>query len=211
MKQEQPQTPQPQPPPSASAGVPAFLSKLWALVGEAPSNQLITWSQVRRALAAAVGRLAPARVRGAVGCAAPPPPFPRQFHRRRRAEPPAPDGNPWPAGGGSAGWWAFHGARGGEAGGEPPASARVERRAENLRTAAWLGRASPAPTRGSAACPLPARPAVRLLWAVAALPARAGLPGRCRFPSPPAAGTWGVRALGPRPGLPMGGLCAGPG
>ncbi|NXT21995.1 HSF2 protein, partial [Syrrhaptes paradoxus] len=30
---------------SASAGVPAFLSKLWALVGEAPSNQLITWSQ----------------------------------------------------------------------------------------------------------------------------------------------------------------------
>ncbi|XP_065488118.1 heat shock factor protein 2 isoform X2 [Caloenas nicobarica] len=45
MKQEQPQTPQPQPPPSASAGVPAFLSKLWALVGEAPSNQLITWSQ----------------------------------------------------------------------------------------------------------------------------------------------------------------------
>ncbi|KAM7171898.1 heat shock factor protein 2 isoform 2-T2 [Macrochelys suwanniensis] len=29
----------------ASAGVPAFLSKLWALLGEAPSNQLITWSQ----------------------------------------------------------------------------------------------------------------------------------------------------------------------
>ncbi|XP_029856639.1 heat shock factor protein 2 [Aquila chrysaetos chrysaetos] len=56
MKQQQPQQqpqppaqqqqpPQPQPPPSASAGVPAFLSKLWALVGEAPSNQLITWSQ----------------------------------------------------------------------------------------------------------------------------------------------------------------------
>ncbi|XP_074902954.1 heat shock factor protein 2 isoform X2 [Buteo buteo] len=41
----QQQPPQPQPPPSASAGVPAFLSKLWALVGEAPSNQLITWSQ----------------------------------------------------------------------------------------------------------------------------------------------------------------------
>lgn len=30
----------------ASAAVPAFLSKLWALVGDAPSNQLITWSQV---------------------------------------------------------------------------------------------------------------------------------------------------------------------
>ncbi|XP_040453063.1 heat shock factor protein 2 isoform X2 [Falco naumanni] len=45
MKQQQPQPPQPQPPPSAGAGVPAFLSKLWALVGEAPSNQLITWSQ----------------------------------------------------------------------------------------------------------------------------------------------------------------------
>ncbi|CAM4533708.1 unnamed protein product [Lepidochelys olivacea] len=30
---------------AASAGVPAFLSKLWALLGEAPSNQLITWSQ----------------------------------------------------------------------------------------------------------------------------------------------------------------------
>ncbi|NXA35510.1 HSF2 protein, partial [Eudromia elegans] len=30
---------------AAGAGVPAFLSKLWALVGEAPSNQLITWSQ----------------------------------------------------------------------------------------------------------------------------------------------------------------------
>uniref|UniRef100_A0A8C3XI31 Heat shock transcription factor 2 n=1 Tax=Chelydra serpentina TaxID=8475 RepID=A0A8C3XI31_CHESE len=30
----------------ASAGVPAFLSKLWALLGEAPSSQLITWSQV---------------------------------------------------------------------------------------------------------------------------------------------------------------------
>ncbi|KAJ6655253.1 hypothetical protein lerEdw1_005597 [Lerista edwardsae] len=29
----------------ASAAVPAFLSKLWALVGDAPSNQLITWSQ----------------------------------------------------------------------------------------------------------------------------------------------------------------------
>uniref|UniRef100_A0A8D0C845 Heat shock transcription factor 2 n=1 Tax=Salvator merianae TaxID=96440 RepID=A0A8D0C845_SALMN len=29
----------------ASATVPAFLSKLWALVGDAPSNQLITWSQ----------------------------------------------------------------------------------------------------------------------------------------------------------------------
>ncbi|KAM6127111.1 LOW QUALITY PROTEIN: heat shock factor protein 2 [Pterocles gutturalis] len=43
MKQQQAQPPQP--PPSASAGVPAFLSKLWALVGEAPSNQLITWSQ----------------------------------------------------------------------------------------------------------------------------------------------------------------------
>ncbi|XP_042652022.1 heat shock factor protein 2 isoform X2 [Tyto alba] len=49
MKQQpqppQPQPPQPRPPPSASAGVPAFLSKLWALVGEASSNQLITWSQ----------------------------------------------------------------------------------------------------------------------------------------------------------------------
>ncbi|XP_062428584.1 heat shock factor protein 2 isoform X2 [Rhea pennata] len=42
-QQQQPQ--QPQQPPSAGAGVPAFLSKLWALVGEAPSNQLITWSQ----------------------------------------------------------------------------------------------------------------------------------------------------------------------
>ncbi|NWW35946.1 HSF2 protein, partial [Panurus biarmicus] len=29
----------------ASPGVPAFLSKLWALLGETPSNQLITWSQ----------------------------------------------------------------------------------------------------------------------------------------------------------------------
>lgn len=50
MKQEPQQQQQPpahQPPP-AGAGVPAFLSKLWALVGEAPSNQLITWSQVRR-------------------------------------------------------------------------------------------------------------------------------------------------------------------
>ncbi|XP_054678826.1 heat shock factor protein 2 isoform X2 [Grus americana] len=45
MKQQHAQPPQPQPLPSASAGVPAFLSKLWALVGEAPSNQLITWSQ----------------------------------------------------------------------------------------------------------------------------------------------------------------------
>uniref|UniRef100_A0A8V0YGA5 Heat shock transcription factor 2 n=2 Tax=Gallus gallus TaxID=9031 RepID=A0A8V0YGA5_CHICK len=45
MKQE-PQQQQPaQQPPPAGAGVPAFLSKLWALVGEAPSNQLITWSQ----------------------------------------------------------------------------------------------------------------------------------------------------------------------
>ncbi|XP_074752320.1 heat shock factor protein 2 isoform X3 [Athene noctua] len=48
-QQQQPRHQQPpppsQPPPSASAGVPAFLSKLWALVGEAPSNQLITWSQ----------------------------------------------------------------------------------------------------------------------------------------------------------------------
>ncbi|CAM5101111.1 unnamed protein product [Eretmochelys imbricata] len=39
MKQQQ------QPAAAASAGVPAFLSKLWALLGEAPSNQLITWSQ----------------------------------------------------------------------------------------------------------------------------------------------------------------------
>ncbi|CAM5100858.1 unnamed protein product [Eretmochelys imbricata] len=38
MKQQQPAA-------AASAGVPAFLSKLWALLGEAPSNQLITWSQ----------------------------------------------------------------------------------------------------------------------------------------------------------------------
>lgn len=46
MKQEpQQQQPSAQQPPSAGAGVPAFLSKLWALVGEAPSNQLITWSQ----------------------------------------------------------------------------------------------------------------------------------------------------------------------
>ncbi|NXN98874.1 HSF2 protein, partial [Rhinopomastus cyanomelas] len=29
----------------AGAGVPAFLSKLWALVSEGPNNQLITWSQ----------------------------------------------------------------------------------------------------------------------------------------------------------------------
>ncbi|XP_051470057.1 heat shock factor protein 2 isoform X2 [Apus apus] len=43
MKQQQAQPPQPQP--SAGAGVPAFLSKLWALVGEDPSSQLITWSQ----------------------------------------------------------------------------------------------------------------------------------------------------------------------
>ncbi|XP_050172671.1 heat shock factor protein 2 isoform X2 [Myiozetetes cayanensis] len=39
-----PQPPQ-QPPPFAGPGVPAFLSKLWALLGETPSNQLITWSQ----------------------------------------------------------------------------------------------------------------------------------------------------------------------
>ncbi|XP_032999600.1 heat shock factor protein 2 isoform X2 [Lacerta agilis] len=43
MKQQQPVTS------AANAGaataVPAFLSKLWALVGDAPSNQLITWSQ----------------------------------------------------------------------------------------------------------------------------------------------------------------------
>ncbi|KAM9016800.1 heat shock factor protein 2 isoform 2-T2 [Ara ararauna] len=50
MKQQQQQPPQAQPPQAqplfaAGAGVPAFLSKLWALVGEAPSNQLITWSQ----------------------------------------------------------------------------------------------------------------------------------------------------------------------
>ncbi|XP_006273346.2 heat shock factor protein 2 isoform X1 [Alligator mississippiensis] len=44
MKQ-QPSAPPPPPSPAASTGVPAFLSKLWALVGEAPSNQLITWSQ----------------------------------------------------------------------------------------------------------------------------------------------------------------------
>ncbi|XP_013927979.1 PREDICTED: heat shock factor protein 2 [Thamnophis sirtalis] len=30
---------------AAATAVPAFLSKLWALVGDAPSNQLITWSQ----------------------------------------------------------------------------------------------------------------------------------------------------------------------
>ncbi|XP_058691983.1 heat shock factor protein 2 isoform X2 [Poecile atricapillus] len=57
MKQEQQQQPPPPPsppppqlpqqpsPPFASPGVPAFLSKLWALLGETPSNQLITWSQ----------------------------------------------------------------------------------------------------------------------------------------------------------------------
>lgn len=33
-------------PSGAGTAVPAFLSKLWALVGDAPSNQLITWSQV---------------------------------------------------------------------------------------------------------------------------------------------------------------------
>ncbi|XP_060094716.1 heat shock factor protein 2 isoform X1 [Heteronotia binoei] len=32
-------------PSGTSTAVPAFLSKLWALVGDAPSNQLITWSQ----------------------------------------------------------------------------------------------------------------------------------------------------------------------
>ncbi|XP_053794026.1 heat shock factor protein 2 isoform X1 [Vidua chalybeata] len=32
-------------PPFSSAGVPAFLIKLWALLGETPSNQLIAWSQ----------------------------------------------------------------------------------------------------------------------------------------------------------------------
>lgn len=53
MKQQQQQPPPPQPPqqsspPFASPGVPAFLSKLWALLGETPSNQLITWSQVGR-------------------------------------------------------------------------------------------------------------------------------------------------------------------
>ncbi|KAM4903362.1 heat shock factor protein 2 isoform 3-T3 [Sylvia borin] len=49
-QQQQPPPPPPQPPqqpspPFASPGVPAFLSKLWALLGETPSNQLITWSQ----------------------------------------------------------------------------------------------------------------------------------------------------------------------
>ncbi|XP_041325920.1 heat shock factor protein 2 isoform X4 [Pyrgilauda ruficollis] len=53
-QQQQPQQPPPPPPPQppqqpsppfASPGVPAFLSKLWALLGETPSNQLITWSQ----------------------------------------------------------------------------------------------------------------------------------------------------------------------
>uniref|UniRef100_A0A8B9FF80 HSF-type DNA-binding domain-containing protein n=1 Tax=Amazona collaria TaxID=241587 RepID=A0A8B9FF80_9PSIT len=47
-QQQQPPQPQPlqaQPLLAAGSGVPAFLSKLWALVGEAPSNQLITWSQ----------------------------------------------------------------------------------------------------------------------------------------------------------------------
>uniref|UniRef100_A0A8C8VG62 Heat shock transcription factor 2 n=1 Tax=Pelusios castaneus TaxID=367368 RepID=A0A8C8VG62_9SAUR len=39
MKQQQQQAA------AASAGVPAFLSKLWALLGEAPGSQLITWSQ----------------------------------------------------------------------------------------------------------------------------------------------------------------------
>ncbi|XP_027547969.1 heat shock factor protein 2 isoform X2 [Neopelma chrysocephalum] len=45
--QPQAQAPQPpqQPPPLAGPGVPAFLSKLWALLGETPSNRLITWSQ----------------------------------------------------------------------------------------------------------------------------------------------------------------------
>lgn len=43
-----PQPPQQPSPPFASPGVPAFLSKLWALLGETPSNQLITWSQVGR-------------------------------------------------------------------------------------------------------------------------------------------------------------------
>lgn len=52
-QQQQPSPPPPQPPqqpspPFASPGVPAFLSKLWALLGETPSNQLITWSQVGR-------------------------------------------------------------------------------------------------------------------------------------------------------------------
>ncbi|XP_015262837.1 PREDICTED: heat shock factor protein 2 isoform X2 [Gekko japonicus] len=32
-------------PNGTGTAVPAFLSKLWALVGDAPSNQLITWSQ----------------------------------------------------------------------------------------------------------------------------------------------------------------------
>ncbi|XP_077156787.1 heat shock factor protein 2 isoform X2 [Paroedura picta] len=32
-------------PSGPGTAVPAFLSKLWALVGDAPSNQLITWSQ----------------------------------------------------------------------------------------------------------------------------------------------------------------------
>uniref|UniRef100_A0A8C3D5M2 Heat shock transcription factor 2 n=1 Tax=Corvus moneduloides TaxID=1196302 RepID=A0A8C3D5M2_CORMO len=49
-QQQPPPPPPPQPPqhpspPFASPGVPAFLSKLWALLGETPSNQLITWSQ----------------------------------------------------------------------------------------------------------------------------------------------------------------------
>lgn len=43
-----PQPPQQPSPPFASPGVPAFLSKLWALLGQTPSNQLITWSQVGR-------------------------------------------------------------------------------------------------------------------------------------------------------------------
>ncbi|XP_030304337.1 heat shock factor protein 2 isoform X2 [Calypte anna] len=45
MKQQQQSSQPPQPQSSAGAGVPAFLSKLWALVGEDPNSQLITWSQ----------------------------------------------------------------------------------------------------------------------------------------------------------------------
>ncbi|KAL8186464.1 UNVERIFIED_CONTAM: hypothetical protein K2H54_071468 [Gekko kuhli] len=43
-------------PSGAGTAVPAFLSKLWALVGDAPSNQLITWSQAMHHLRARVHR-----------------------------------------------------------------------------------------------------------------------------------------------------------
>lgn len=162
-QQQQPsQPPQRQPPPSSSssagggggAGVPAFLSKLWALVGEAPSNQLITWSQVRaRPLPptppspACAGRREVVRVRPCI----------------RLSCPRSSGGDPGPALGGRAGpGRASRRARGG--------------RKDRARVLGSVGLPEGAPRR---LCPVAPRP----LCAVSALPAQ-GEAGSPRRPQP---------------------------